>query len=134
MYSACPYLYECYLIHSPITIVLQSLHTYFVASPATMKYTCSKCNKVFARNYHLLRHIRTMCNSTNVSQPSVCITCGKVFARNFNLQRHERTTCVDTVSPPLPKRAKREATRSLAKIPSTRPIDFPSPTLCQQIC
>ena len=27
-----------------------SLHTYFGASPATMKYICSKCNKVFGRN------------------------------------------------------------------------------------
>ena len=66
-----------------------------------MKYTCSKCNKVFARNYHLLRHIRTACNSTT----TVCSKCNKVFSRNYNLQRHE-TACV--VSPPLPKRAKME--------------------------
>ena len=89
-----------------------------------MKYTCSKCNKVFARNYHLLRHIRTACNSTT----TVCSKCNKMFSRNDNLQRHE-TTCV--VSPPLPKRAKREdATPShpfISEDPIGPPERFPFP-------
>ena len=88
-----------------------------------MKYTCSKYNKVFARNYHLLRHIRTACNSTTtVSPPSVCSKCGKVFANHRNLQRHE-TTCV--VSPPLPKRAKREDTTPRHPFISEDPIGPP---------
>ena len=78
-----------------------------------MKYTCSKCNKVFARNYHMLRHERT----------AVCIKCGKVFPRNYTLQRHERTNCV--FSPPLPKRAKREDTIPRHPFISEDPIDPP---------
>ena len=105
------------------SFVLRYLHTYFGASPATMKYTCSKCNKVFARNYHMLRHIRTVCNSSTVSPPAVCIKCGKVFARNDNLSRHERTTCV--VSTPLPKRAKREDTIPRHPFISEDPIHPP---------
>ena len=74
--------YILYIIFVCITIVLRSLPIYFVASLATMKYTCSKCNKVFARNYHLLRQIRTACNSTTtVSPPSICSKCGKVFGK-----------------------------------------------------
>ena len=88
-----------------------------------MKYTCSNCNKVFARNYHLLRHIRTECNSTTVSPTPVCMKCDKVFARNYNLSRHERTTCID--SPPLPKRAKREDTTPRHPFISEDPIDPP---------
>ena len=129
------YIYLClYCNRSPIFAHL------FRASLETMKYTCSKCNKVFARNYHLLRHERTACNSTTttVSPPSVCSKCGKVFGKKHHLQRHETTVCVDTVSPPLPKSAKREdttpATLSLANIPSVHLIDFHSPMLCQQIC
>ena len=83
-----------------------------------MKYTCSKCNKVFARNYHLLRHIRTAFNSTT----TVCSKCNKVFSRNDNLQRHE-TTCV--VSPPLPKRAKREDATPSHPFISEDPIGLP---------
>ena len=102
-----------------------SLHTYFVTSPATMKYTCSKCNKVFARNYYLLRHIRTACNSTTTT---VCSKCNKVFGKKHHLQRHE-TTCV--VSPPLPKRSKREdATPShpfISEDPIGPPERFPFP-------
>ena len=92
-----------------------------------MKYTCSKCNKVFGKKHHMLRHERTVCNSTTttVSPPSVCIKCGKVFARNYTLQRHERTTCVDTVSPPLPKRSKREDTTPCHPFISEDPIDPP---------
>ena len=93
-----------------------------------MKYTCSKCNKVFARNYHLLRHIRTVCNSITVSPPAVCIKCGKVFANHYNLSRHERTSCIDTVSPPLPKK---EDTTPRHPFISEDPIDpsdrFPFP-------
>ena len=55
-----------YIIFVCITIVLLSLHTYFVASLATMKYTCSKCNKVFGKK-NMLRHIRTACNSTTTT-------------------------------------------------------------------
>ena len=92
-----------------------------------MKCTFSKCNKVFGRNYHLLRHIRTVCNSTitTVSPPSVCIKCGKVFANHHTLSRHERTVCVDTVSPPLPKRANREDTTPRHPFISEDPIDPP---------
>ena len=92
-----------------------------------MTYTCSKCNKVFARNYHMLRHIRTTYNSTitTVSSPSVCIKCGKVFTNHYNLQRHERTVCVDAVSPPLPKRAKREDTTPRHPFIFEDPIDPP---------
>ena len=90
-----------------------------------MKYTCSKCNKVFARNYHLLRHIRTACNSTATT---VCSKCDKVFGKKHLLQRHE-TTCV--VSPPLSKRAKREdATPShpfISEDPIGPPERFPFP-------
>ena len=71
----------------------------------------------------MLRHERTVCNSTTVSPPAVCIKCGKVFARNYNLQRHERTTCVD--SPPLPKRAKMEDTTPRHPFISEDPIDPP---------
>ena len=44
----------------------------------------------------MLRHERTVCNSTTttVSPPSVCIKWGKVFAKNDALQRHERTTSI----------------------------------------
>ena len=111
---------------------IRYLHTYFVTSPATMKFTCSKCNKVFARNYHLLRHIRTACNSNTTT---VCSKCGMVFGKNYNLQRQETTY---VVSPPLPKKRKgkmlHQATRSLAKIPSVCSSDFHSPMLCQHIC
>ena len=92
-----------------------------------MKYTCSKWNKVFGKKYNMLRHERTVCNSTTttttVSPPSVCIKCGKVVANHYNLQRHERTTCVD--SPPLPKRAKREDTTPRHPFISEDPIDPP---------
>ena len=88
-----------------------------------MKYTCSKCNKVFGKKHHMLRHERTVCNSTNVSLPSVCIKCCKVFANHRNLSRHERTTCV--VSPPLPNRAKREDTTPRHPFISEDPIDPP---------
>ena len=92
-----------------------------------MKFTCSKCNKVFGKKHHLLRHIRTACNSTTTT---VCSKCNKVFSRNYNLQRHE-TTCVDTDSPPLSKRAKREdATPShpfINEDPIGPPERFPFP-------
>ena len=119
--------YILYIIFVCITIVLRSLHTYFVASLATMKYTCSKCNKVFGKKYNMLRHIRTVCvaacnSTTTVSPPSVCSKCGKVFVRNDNLQRHE-TTCI--VSPPLPKRAKREDTTPRHPFISEDPIGPP---------
>ena len=113
-----------YIIFVCITIVLRSLHTYFVASLATMKYTCSKCNKVFGKKYNMLRHERTACNSTTttVSPPSVCSKCGKVFGKKHHLQRHE-TTCV--VSPPLPKRPKREDTTPRHPFISEDPIGPP---------
>ena len=88
-----------------------------------MKYTCSKCNKVFGKKYNMLRHIRTVCYSTTtVSPPSLSSKCNKVFSRNDALQRHE-TTCV--VSPPLPKRAKREDTTPRHPFISEDPINPP---------
>ena len=78
---------------------------------------------MFGKKHHLLRHIRTACNSTTtVSPPSVCIQCGKVFARNYTLQRHE-TTCI--VLPPLPKRAKMEDATPRHPFISEDPIDPP---------
>ena len=78
----------------------------------------------------MLRHIRTACNSTTttVSPPSVCIKYGKVFANHYTLQRHV-TTCV--VSPPLPKRAKREDATPrhpfISEDPIVPPERFPFP-------
>ena len=77
------------------------------------------------KKHHMLRHERTVCNSTTttVSPPSVCKKCGKVFANHHTLQRHERTVCVD--SPPLPKRPKKEDTTSRHPFISEDPIDPP---------
>ncbi|KAJ3127399.1 hypothetical protein HK098_006388 [Nowakowskiella sp. JEL0407] len=56
-------------------------------TPSTpLKYTCTKCARVFSRIYNLKSHIRSHQNF----RPFKCKNCNASFTRNHDLNRHER--------------------------------------------
>ena len=117
-------------------------------------YGCKKCAATFGRLDKLQRHASLVCScrrrrsSSSISCSSssssrnttvyTCKKCGRKFHVRCDLTRHARIACTDVNEPPSPKRSKRgktshSPTHSLPKkIPSIRPIDFPSSKLCQR--
>ena len=132
------------------------------SNDSTKTHACETCGRSFGRRDSLLRHARTACNkgkktytcdrydrsfSTRAhlnrhacnkqKKTNTCERCGRSFGDRYDLNRLARTACVDDVEPPLPKRSRWESTMTLprsSKIPSNRPIDFPSQTLCRRTC
>mmetsp|Transcript_3222 Transcript_3222/g.9827 ORF Transcript_3222/g.9827 Transcript_3222/m.9827 type:complete len:143 (+) Transcript_3222:125-553(+) len=47
--------------------------------------TCATCDRHFARDYDMRRHVR---QTHEKIRPHKCILCGKDFARNAHLQSH----------------------------------------------